>query len=84
MEGIQGSDKQVIGVASDRSQNYEEATGFSVGWAETSDKKKIVKAGKGKPTKKGPSESGQIRGLDPGKNQKRVHGLDFKVGPVVS
>lgn len=53
--GFKGSDKQVMGIASDRSPENEEVAGFSVGWAEMADKKKIVKAGKGKATKKGKS-----------------------------
>nr|POF20871.1 hypothetical protein CFP56_42738 [Quercus suber] len=69
--GFKGSDKQVMGIASDRSPNNEEVAGFSVGWAEMADKKKIVKAGKGKATKKGKSEVGQTRGMDSGKDQKK-------------
>lgn len=47
MVGVQASEKQDCGMES------KEVMGFTVGWSETTDKKKTVKAGKGKSNKKG-------------------------------
>lgn len=69
-EGIKKEEKLVSKFVSDRPLDEREAS-FSVGWAEALDKKKSAKAGKGKSSKQGPSELGQIGALDPGIVQKK-------------